>query len=321
MGNKTSVKKLKPEGNYSGDNNHYVLDHSHYSGNNNILIGNYNKIVGNNNTIYGCGNYITGNNLSIIGNNNRSNGNYIKVKGKNNLVHGNSCIMEEKNVLEEFKNMNLSLNHLISPETKIDHSIRKISLKKPKKIYNLEKHKKYNLEKHKQMNSFKKKNFNLKNFNLKNRKNSSTIVPSKTQHQRTTVPRKFYGHKNVINMYDNIVEKIIPEEKHPIVPSAPPIEIRSFDEVYSFYENKLHETKKENNKENNKKIKLNEKKDISTEIEEEQCIICLDNKKCILYVPCHHVASCNQCAQKIIQSKQQCPICRTKVEQMIQVFI
>jgi hypothetical protein len=71
-----------------------------------------------------------------------------------------------------------------------------------------------------------------------------------------------------------------------------------------------------------KKLELEVKADEKTDSEENQCTICVEHKKCILYGPCNHVASCNTCAQQILKmSKKECPLCRAKIESLTQIFI
>jgi hypothetical protein len=44
-----------------------------------------------------------------------------------------------------------------------------------------------------------------------------------------------------------------------------------------------------------------------TDIEEEQCIMCYENKKNVQFHPCNHVISCYRCVQKM--NKCECPVC------------
>jgi hypothetical protein len=48
-------------------------------------------------------------------------------------------------------------------------------------------------------------------------------------------------------------------------------------------------------------------KDTKTEIAELQCVVCLDNKKCMTLNPCQHLCVCFGCSKKI----GNCPVCRT----------
>lgn len=48
-----------------------------------------------------------------------------------------------------------------------------------------------------------------------------------------------------------------------------------------------------------------------TDIEEEQCIMCYENKKNVLFNPCNHVISCYRCVQKM--NKCECPVCKSAI--------
>lgn len=51
--------------------------------------------------------------------------------------------------------------------------------------------------------------------------------------------------------------------------------------------------------------------------DERACVICLDNKRNILIVPCHHLCLCNRCSHTI---KEECPLCRGPVNKKILVY-
>lgn len=55
------------------------------------------------------------------------------------------------------------------------------------------------------------------------------------------------------------------------------------------------------------------------------CQICFENERKIRFVPCGHVVSCAQCAEKIMQeanaSFRKCPICRSVIIDTAPVFI
>lgn len=62
-------------------------------------------------------------------------------------------------------------------------------------------------------------------------------------------------------------------------------------------------------------------KDEPTNDKNMQCNICMENKKCVKFDPCKHVASCNSCAEKLIQSSKKCHICKTIIEKTENVYI
>lgn len=50
---------------------------------------------------------------------------------------------------------------------------------------------------------------------------------------------------------------------------------------------------------------------IKTTVEEEQCILCYDNKKNTKFLPCGHTIACYYCTQQLV--KNECPICKTNI--------
>lgn len=57
--------------------------------------------------------------------------------------------------------------------------------------------------------------------------------------------------------------------------------------------------------------------DTKTNIENEQCSICLINKRCILLKPCKHTGTCQECTSKI----KKCPICRTIITSKEHIYL
>ena len=58
-------------------------------------------------------------------------------------------------------------------------------------------------------------------------------------------------------------------------------------------------------------------------IESNPCVICLENKKCILIRPCFHVCMCKACFQRLTSTSNInvcCPKCRTKISCAAFVF-
>lgn len=51
--------------------------------------------------------------------------------------------------------------------------------------------------------------------------------------------------------------------------------------------------------------------------DESECIICCDNKKNVVFGPCGHFMSCNDCAQTINNQKGKCPMCRGTISVII----
>ena len=67
-------------------------------------------------------------------------------------------------------------------------------------------------------------------------------------------------------------------------------------------------------------ITLNLESDTETDIEELQCVVCMENRKCI-NLSCNHVVYCNSCAVNIEILSSVCPICREPVTSYNMVYI
>ena len=53
-----------------------------------------------------------------------------------------------------------------------------------------------------------------------------------------------------------------------------------------------------------------------TSVEEEQCIMCYENKKNIAFSPCHHPIVCSECYPKLIKPRE-CPVCKQAIESLV----
>jgi hypothetical protein len=61
-----------------------------------------------------------------------------------------------------------------------------------------------------------------------------------------------------------------------------------------------------------------ETKKIKQDIDENACcVVCLENKKNMLLLPCKHVCSCDKCSVQLTD----CPLCRTKIVEKTLVFV
>ena len=59
-----------------------------------------------------------------------------------------------------------------------------------------------------------------------------------------------------------------------------------------------------------------------TDVSEQQCCVCLDNKKDILFEPCLHVCTCIECAVDLdADGTLQCPQCRAKIDSAKRIFL
>lgn len=69
------------------------------------------------------------------------------------------------------------------------------------------------------------------------------------------------------------------------------------------------------------KKKEAEKQLIQEELEklqdEKNCVICLENPKNILFLPCKHISCCSECSSQV----KECPMCRAKIDQKIETYL
>jgi len=52
---------------------------------------------------------------------------------------------------------------------------------------------------------------------------------------------------------------------------------------------------------------------------DEECVVCLENKKTHVISPCMHMCLCADCAKPHV-IKNKCPLCRTAVQGITEVF-
>jgi hypothetical protein len=55
---------------------------------------------------------------------------------------------------------------------------------------------------------------------------------------------------------------------------------------------------------------------IVTSVEEEQCILCYENRKNITFSPCGHMIVCSTCYQKLIKPRE-CPVCKQAITSLV----
>ena len=61
---------------------------------------------------------------------------------------------------------------------------------------------------------------------------------------------------------------------------------------------------------------------VEREREDKLCVICQDNEKCIMILPCRHLCICQDCQVLLRQrGNNMCPICRRNVRQMIKAYL
>lgn len=50
------------------------------------------------------------------------------------------------------------------------------------------------------------------------------------------------------------------------------------------------------------------------------CVICLDHERSCMLRPCKHMCVCDECAARIVSDSGECPMCRTRVENVERVY-
>ena len=51
-----------------------------------------------------------------------------------------------------------------------------------------------------------------------------------------------------------------------------------------------------------------------------ECVVCLDEKKTHMFTPCHHRCVCEGCADSIMGGTKECPMCRANVKGLLRVY-
>lgn len=66
---------------------------------------------------------------------------------------------------------------------------------------------------------------------------------------------------------------------------------------------------------------LSEHKDTKTDRRDKQCIVCMDNER-VVAPQCGHKQLCVRCARTLMEGPTipKCPMCRTRITQIIRVF-
>ncbi|GFS23198.1 RING finger protein 26 [Elysia marginata] len=74
---------------------------------------------------------------------------------------------------------------------------------------------------------------------------------------------------------------------------------------------------------------LNSPEDFTWEMERERdkrkCVVCQDEIKSVLVLPCRHLCMCVMCADQIVRSRipgrRTCPLCRTKITKVMNIYV
>ncbi|KAI8387268.1 zinc finger, C3HC4 type-domain-containing protein [Blakeslea trispora] len=54
--------------------------------------------------------------------------------------------------------------------------------------------------------------------------------------------------------------------------------------------------------------------------ESNMCRICFDAQQNCVFLDCGHMVTCMECAKKLIETKNECPICREPILKLVHVF-
>ena len=110
------------------------------------------------------------------------------------------------------------------------------------------------------------------------------------------------------------VPPVQPDDRHNVV---------DFDRDVGFYQGLLLEKiRRHCDVEMNFPSKLTDEKSDGSQ----DCAICLDNKRSILFLPCRHMITCSACTGKMLQPVQgnrvpKCPLCREVIREFIPVIL
>lgn len=66
-------------------------------------------------------------------------------------------------------------------------------------------------------------------------------------------------------------------------------------------------------------------REIERERDKRMCVVCQDSHKSVLILPCKHMCLCVACANQIVRShfaeRRICPLCRTRIERVMDVYV
>lgn len=59
---------------------------------------------------------------------------------------------------------------------------------------------------------------------------------------------------------------------------------------------------------------------LELEREDKLCVVCQDQKKCVILLPCRHYCLCQICMQRVVETDPVCPICRQYVLDHLRIY-
>jgi len=258
--------------------------------NNCTVVGNENTIKGDNNLIFGNGNTVIGNKCSVNGHDNLIKGVGITAHGFNNTV------------------VNPRLNYIFD---NCDNNNTKTKENDWGSINN------------KQGFGFNGSGFTFdysdcSNINTKTKENDwgSTNNNNNLQglgHNASGFAFDFHNETETENIWGSTNNNSgfdFSDYMVDVIPTS------TQDDPFAGYKNYLEDDKNLptfgfDNHISKKKIVKEKKVDEKTDITNQQCIICRENKKNVLLKDCKHLCCCCECSKKI----KKCPICRTCIKQ------
>jgi E3 ubiquitin-protein ligase MGRN1 len=55
------------------------------------------------------------------------------------------------------------------------------------------------------------------------------------------------------------------------------------------------------------------------ESETKECLVCLDEEKDTVVMPCGHLCVCSDCGKGLVKNKHTCPVCRGHIQSLIPI--
>lgn len=96
---------------------------------------------------------------------------------------------------------------------------------------------------------------------------------------------------------------------------------KKYDAVFQSDEQKTEELKKAEKKRKKLAKKLEDARERLNNVEgKQECVICMDAKITMAFMPCGHMCVCKECAEKYIHATP-CPICRKPVGSYVEIFM
>lgn len=62
------------------------------------------------------------------------------------------------------------------------------------------------------------------------------------------------------------------------------------------------------------------RKSQAQEGKQDECVVCWTHEKDVVCIPCGHVAMCKECSQAVLKKNGLCPVCRTKIREVFQLY-